>query len=990
MIGKTISHYKILEKLGEGGMGVVYKAEDTKLDRLVALKFLPLHLSQAEDEKERFIHEAKAASSLDHPNICTIYEIGETEDGQMFIAMACYEGETLKDKIERGPLPIDEALDVAIQITEGLATAHSKEITHRDIKPANILITQDGQVKIVDFGLAKLAGRTQLTKEGTTLGTVAYMSPEQAQGVEVDKRTDIWALGVVLYEMLTGQQPFRSEYEPAVMYSILHEDQEPITGLRTGVPIELERIVNKCLEKQPSDRYQHADEVIVDLRHLSKSVSKEFSAAVTKKTPATTSIKTLSPRFWITAFSAAIILFILVWFASQFILEDRPPPAAARGKSIAVMYFENRSGEPDLDKILVDMLTTNLARYDELEVVSSQRLFDILKNMDKLEAQSIDRSVATEVANRAGVKIMMLGSIIHLGSKMRITSQLIDVQSGSVIGSPQADGVKVEDVFSMVDDLTEQVSTTMEVVTGISEAERFQIAEVSTQSFEAYKYYQKGLEAYWRYDFETAAQNHQKAVAIDSTFAMARLYLTISRSWRGLNNPTWDLSPFRESLASAEKYSRGASRKERGFIVAMQAAYDRNYQKAESLFVDYVEQYPNARDAFLFLNIMAHVNGNIEQAIRAIERVLELDPTFAMGYSNLAYCYSELREHEKAISAKKKHLALQPDAMGAYGTACDIYIHAGQLDEALRICEQGLQKNPQWYTLNNRIGFIYLYQGDGERARHYVRQARWYPALEARIIGQTYMFEGRYEKAAEYYRKAANLSLRSGWVPYTAVKVYIELGKVLTVQGKYSEALAAFSEARKTGTKTNTAIVTRIMTEYFIGSAMVKKGDYQEAQVRASRIRELVEEQQHDRFYLDYYHLLLAELHFAQGDGESALAELDNYKTSPHLSPRCLTLRAAILALMGNYEEAVKGYKNFYNFVESRVSGIGGNFFDYYYERSRVPYNLARIYDQMGDTTKAVEYYSKTLDQWKNADADLPELLDAKARLVQLTDVSNK
>ena len=220
MLGKTISHYKILEELGAGGMGTVYKARDTKLDRFVALKFLPHHLSQSEEQKQRFIQEAKAASAFDHPNICTIYEIDETEGGQMFIAMANYEGKSLLDMIhtpqlkggvsEGRPLPLDKAIDYAIQIAEGLAKAHSKEIIHRDIKPANLLVTEDGVVKIVDFGLAKLAGRTMLTKEGTTMGTVAYMSPEQTQGVDVDHRTDIWALGVVLYEMLTGESPLKA------------------------------------------------------------------------------------------------------------------------------------------------------------------------------------------------------------------------------------------------------------------------------------------------------------------------------------------------------------------------------------------------------------------------------------------------------------------------------------------------------------------------------------------------------------------------------------------------------------------------------------------------------------------------------------------------------------------------------------------------------------------------------------------------------------
>ena len=270
MIGKTISHYKILSKLGEGGMGVVYKAEDTKLDRFVALKFLPAHLSSREEEKQRFIHEAKAASALDHPNICTIYEIDETADGQMFIAMACYDGESLKQRIERGPLPIDQTIEIAIQIAEGLANAHSKEIVHRDVKPANVLITEDGQVKIVDFGLAKLTGGTVLTKEGTTLGTVAYMSPEQTQGTYIDHRTDIWALGVLMYEMLADELPFRGDYDQAIIYSILNEEPKPNNNLDSLSPNKLKQIVIRCLFKLKDARYESCSKLLSDLKSINK------------------------------------------------------------------------------------------------------------------------------------------------------------------------------------------------------------------------------------------------------------------------------------------------------------------------------------------------------------------------------------------------------------------------------------------------------------------------------------------------------------------------------------------------------------------------------------------------------------------------------------------------------------------------------------------------------------------------------------------------
>ena len=255
MISKTISHYKILEKLGEGGMGVVYKAQDTKLDRLVALKFLPPNLASDENDKKRFIHEAKAASSLDHPNICTVYEIDEAPDGQMFLAMAFYEGAPLSEKIKQGPVKIDEALEMGIQAAEGLQAAHEKGITHRDIKSGNLMLTEKGQVKIMDFGLARRTGMSQLTKTGATVGTVPYMAPEQARGEKVDHRTDIWSLGVVLYEMVAGRLPFQSAYSEAIVYSILNEEPPPLTSLRSDVPMELERLLKKGRQEERTGQH---------------------------------------------------------------------------------------------------------------------------------------------------------------------------------------------------------------------------------------------------------------------------------------------------------------------------------------------------------------------------------------------------------------------------------------------------------------------------------------------------------------------------------------------------------------------------------------------------------------------------------------------------------------------------------------------------------------------------------------------------------------
>jgi serine/threonine-protein kinase len=296
MIGQTVSHYEILEKLGAGGMGVVYKARDLKLDRIVALKFLPGYLGDEESDRvahERFVQEAKAASALDHPHIANIHEIDETEDGQTFIVMSYYEGETLKKRIARGPLPIKESVDLVCQIAEGLAKAHGRGIVHRDIKPANVMVTSDGLVKIIDFGLAKLGDATRITKRGTAVGTMAYMSPEQAKGDAIDSRTDIWSLGVVLYEMLTGELPFGGDSDAAVLQGILNRSPRPVIDRREDIPDELERIASRALQKDPKARYASMEEVLKDLSTF------KYAGARTRRllrSPSTSAASSGDPR----------------------------------------------------------------------------------------------------------------------------------------------------------------------------------------------------------------------------------------------------------------------------------------------------------------------------------------------------------------------------------------------------------------------------------------------------------------------------------------------------------------------------------------------------------------------------------------------------------------------------------------------------------------------------------------------------------------------
>ena len=448
MINQTISHYKILEKLGEGGMGIVYKAHDSELDRVVAMKFLPQYLTSDAAEKERFHHEARAASSLNHPNISTIYEIKEFEN-QTYLAMEYVEGKTLKKLIEEDTLPIKKALDIAIQVCDGLGAAHEKGVVHRDIKSDNIMVTPKGQVKIMDFGLAKVKGSTKLTKAGSTLGTAAYMSPEQAQGEEVDQRSDIFSFGVVLYELLTSKLPFRGEHHAALMYSLINEDPVPIARFNEKVTPEIERIVSKALAKDKEDRYQHVDEMLADIRRERKHLEYARAGYATTATMSQAAMPVVEKKKNVLGYIlpagviVVAVILLLIFNPFNFQISTQKGVAASEKNSLAVMYFENFPDPDDKDhtgEMLTNLLTTSLFQTKGLEVISRERLYDLQKELGQAETRTISPSMASKVANRAGVSMMLLGSILQKQPSLAITYRLIEVQSGKILSTQRLSG----------------------------------------------------------------------------------------------------------------------------------------------------------------------------------------------------------------------------------------------------------------------------------------------------------------------------------------------------------------------------------------------------------------------------------------------------------------------------------------------------------------------------------------------------------------------
>ncbi len=685
MIGKTISHYKILEKLGEGGMGDVYKAEDTKLKRLVAIKFLPLELTRDKDMKKRFIHEARAASALDHPNICAIHEIDETEEGQLFICMGYYEGKTIEEKTKQRLLEVDEALDITIQIAQGLDKAHKKKIVHRDIKSANIIVTTDGVTKILDFGIAKLAGQTRVTKDGTSLGTASYMSPEQTLGKEVDHRTDIWSLGVILYEMLTGLTPFQGDYEQAVVYSIMNEEPKPPTSIRTGVPMELERIVNKALAKDPNERYQHLDELIVDLKHVKKEPEKEKTDAQIPPPPA--DIKPVWKKPVPIAITTLAIIVIIVGLLLSGGKEEISTPVAT-GKSIAILPFkaigDSKEDEYFCDGMHDDILT-QVSKIGDLKVVSRT---SVMRYKDS------DKSMK-EIAQELGVGTILEGSVRRAGGKVRIVAQLIDAKTDDHLWAETYDR-DYADIFAVQTDVAENIASALKAT--LTPDEISSIESAPTENMEAYDYYLKGR-YYW--DTKTdragnmmAAELLEKAVELDPSFTLAYAWLAVV-DFALFDRITWDPTP--ERLEKGKYALEQATRLDPDLteVHYAHAQYYRDikddHKRALINYLKALKGRPNDSEfnRGIGRSYMALAEwGNAEQYLL---KAYELNPYGLFTATTVADYYTRTRDWRKAEYYIDKAITSFPEQPYPYWVKAIIaYMGYGDNEKALRIIEDGI------------------------------------------------------------------------------------------------------------------------------------------------------------------------------------------------------------------------------------------------------------------------------------------------------------